>query len=357
MMNIKAGTTTWGKPSETTFKQDTATNLSATDKDVALGGEDAVGDVLNKIADPNWVDPTKAVRKVGNNTLDKDAFLKLMLAQMKHQDPTNPQPSHEMAAQLAQFTSLEQLNNINSTLGDMSKAQSPQLNYQALNFIGKKVSGDSSKVLRVANDTKHDFNFNLANDASKISVKVLDGDGNVVRTIENKNFKKGANTITWNGMNDDGSTARPGDYRFLVEATASNGAKVFAKTDFDGKITGMNFTPQGPVLLVGNQSIRMQDVKRIEEVADDAPQLQNLPLGAGQIPMGAVQGAQAAPKKPQVKPQVSHANAASPTQAKKDEELGKAVDPTTASDIRKTVAMSGPILDQVKQAMSGSGKD
>src|SRR6478672_1972280 len=139
-MNIKTGTTAYGKPSDSirASERDNTNNLSATDKKEVLGGEGGdVGSLLNKIADPNWVDPQKAERKVGNNTLDKDAFLKLMLAQMKHQDPTNPQPSHEMAAQLAQFTSLEQLNNINTTLEGMKQQQAPGVNFQALAFIGK----------------------------------------------------------------------------------------------------------------------------------------------------------------------------------------------------------------------------
>ncbi len=337
-MNIKTGTTPYGKLSDSVraSEMDKTNNLSVADKETALGAEGDIGSLLNKVADPNWVDPKKAARNVGNNTLDKDSFLKLMLAQMKHQDPTNPQPSHEMAAQLAQFTSLEQLSNINSALGDMNKAQQPQMNYQALNFIGKKVSGDSSKVLRIANDTKHDFNFNLSGDAAKVSVKVLDGDGNVIRQIDNLNLKKGANTVTWNGMSDDGAAARPGEYRFAAEATGSNGAKLHARTDFDGKISGMNFTPEGPVLLVGNQTIRMQDVKRIEEVPNETGM--GLPIEAGGMQVPGPQG-QTVPLKKNAQPQA-------------DQKVGKAVDPATSSDIRKTVGMSSKVLDEVKKAMN-----
>src|SRR5689334_10769007 len=99
-------------------------------------GDKPVGDVLNEIADPNWIDPKKVQREV-NKDLNKDAFFKLMLTQMKNQDPTNPLPSHEMAAQLAQFTSLEQLFNVNSNLEELKKAQTPMSDYQVLNFIGK----------------------------------------------------------------------------------------------------------------------------------------------------------------------------------------------------------------------------
>lgn len=77
--------------------------------------------------------------------MDKDAFMKLMLAQMKHQDPTNPMQSHELAAQLAQFSSVEQLQNLNTTMTDMRNGQKPSESFQALNFIGKAVSGGLGK--------------------------------------------------------------------------------------------------------------------------------------------------------------------------------------------------------------------
>jgi flagellar basal-body rod modification protein FlgD len=63
---------------------------------------------------------------------------------MKNQDPTNPLKSHEMAAQLANFSSLEQMQNMNSTLTELKNGQKPSENYQALNLIGKAVAGDSS---------------------------------------------------------------------------------------------------------------------------------------------------------------------------------------------------------------------
>ena len=245
-------------------------NLSAPNTQKALGGEQTVGDVLNKVADPNWVDPSKKVRKAGNAQLDKDAFLKLMLAQMKFQDPTKPMESHEMAAQLAQFTSLEQLNNIHTTLESMKTAQSPSVNYQALAFIGKKISTDSSKVTRNTGDTEHAMRFQLLGDADKIRVTVKDAGGNAVRKIDLTNLKKGENSVKWNGLSDDGISQRPGEYHITIEAQGASGAKVYARTQFEGRITGLNYTPEGPVLMVGNQTVRMSEVKKIEEVGNDA---------------------------------------------------------------------------------------
>ncbi len=320
-MNVKTGTQTWSKAEQaSSLKTDNTQFLDPKDLDKALGNQN-LGEVLNKVADPNWVDPVKA-RKVGNNQLDKDAFLKLMLAQMKHQDPTNPMQSHEMAAQLAQFTSLEQLNNINSTLETMKNAQSPQTNYQALSFIGKKVSGDSSKLVRAGGDKGHDISVTLGADAADVNVQVTDAEGNVIRTLVQKNLKKGQTAINWNGLDEDGQAARPGEYRFKFEALSATGTKIFTKTDFDGKITGLNFTPEGPVLMVGSQTVRLQDVKKIYEPTAEEQLMDKTPV----TPLEATDSAQS--------------------------KIPAASDDSPKSAINKNIAMSRQILDQLNKAQT-----
>jgi flagellar basal-body rod modification protein FlgD len=216
------------------------------------------------LADPNWVDPAKKMRTVGNSKLDKDAFFKLMIAQMKNQDPTNPLKSHEMAAQLANFSSLEQMQNMNSTLTEMKAAQKPSENYQALNLIGKAVSGDSSKVTRSVGDKDHEFRFNLPMDTTEAKIKVFNADGEVVRNYDLKALKKGENKFSWNGEDERGQSLPAGEYKFSIEAKAGE-KKVAVKTDFDGVISGINYTNEGPVLLVGNQTIKMRDVRKITD--------------------------------------------------------------------------------------------
>ena len=279
MMGVKRGTNAFSSAKQdTNFRDEKAENTGADEFKKAFGDQ-ALGDVANKVADKNYVDPSKKLRAVGNNQMDKDAFFKMMLAQMKHQDPTNPMQSHEMAAQLAQFTSLEQLNNIHQVLGDMAKKQEPVSNYQALNLIGKKISGDSSKLTRTAGDTKHDLNFELMGDAAKATITVKNADGGIVKKVEIGQLKKGANSLEWNGLGDDGMPARPGEYHMSIEARSDTGTKVYAKTSFDGRITGLNYTPEGPILIVGKQTIKLSDVKKIEE-AGPMDMNQGQPLGA-----------------------------------------------------------------------------
>ncbi len=262
VMGLKTGTKSWSDASQNEIaKTDRTNTMSAFDQ--AQMGDENIGDVLNKLADPNWVDPSKKVRAVGSDKMDKDSFMKLMLAQMKHQDPSNPMQSHELAAQLAQFSSVEQLQNINTTLGEMRAGQKPTETFQALNFIGKAVSGDSSKYVRIKGDKDYDFSFHLPDGAKDVKIRIRNSLGENVRTVDLKDLKKGPNNFNWNGQDERGQVAPAGEYSFFVDATSSNGVKLAAKTDFEGRITGVNYTPEGPVLLVGNQSIKLKDVKKI----------------------------------------------------------------------------------------------
>lgn len=261
-MGTKIGTKAFGQTSDKPLSTNALpTSVAAQDKD-KIGGEN-VGEVLNKIADPNFVDPSKKMRTTGNPNLDKDAFFKLMIAQMKNQDPTNPMKPHELSAQLANFSSLEQMTNMNKTLTEMKEGQKPTEQFQALGLIGKAVSGDSAKLVRTKGDRDHDFRFNLPRAATEVTVKIRNSEGDVVRTYELKNLKEGANKISWNGMDDKGQSQRPDEYTFSAEAKEASGQKLAVKTDFEGVITGVNYTPEGPVLLVGSQTIRMSDVKKI----------------------------------------------------------------------------------------------
>ena len=282
VMNVKRGISAHSSAKqESSLKGDEAAAADAAEFKKAFGDQ-TVGDVANKLADPNWVDPSKKMRTTGNNQLDKDAFMKLMLAQMKNQDPTNPMQSHEMAAQLAQFSSLEQMNNMNTTLDAIKQGQEPNANFQALGLIGKKVSGDSSKLTRAAGDTKHTFGYELMGDAAKVTVQVKDAAGTTVKKIELEGVKKGRNSIDWNGLDDGGLPSRAGEYRVTIDGVAANGQKVWAKTDFAGRIGGVNFTKEGPVLIVDGQTVKMSDVRKIEEAGPmDLMMGSPLPLGPG----------------------------------------------------------------------------
>lgn len=332
-MGMKLGTKAFGQTIEKpTSTVGVTSTLSATDRE-KLGGED-VGNVLNKLSDPNWVDPSKKMRTVGNDKLDKDAFFKLMLAQMKNQDPTNPLKPHEMSAQLANFSALEQMTNVNSTLTEMKNGQKPIEQFQALNMIGKAVAGDSARVVRNKGDTNHDVLFTLPAAAAEVSVKVKNSAGDVVRSYSLKNLKQGENHVTWNGLDDKGMAQAADEYSFQVEAKSSDGKKMAVKTDFEGTITGINYTPEGPVLLVGQQTIRLRDVRKII----DPSLMKNDQMSSSQTPG-----------------QLKSDDVTKQNEMKQEAPLNAAPEKAAASNLMNEVSLSREMMDRVQKESNQGG--
>jgi flagellar basal-body rod modification protein FlgD len=327
MISVKSGTQTWSTaPQKPDFKSEKTNSVSSTDAEKYFQNED-IGNTLNKVADPGFVDESKKMRTVGNNQLGKDAFMTLLLTQMKNQDPTNPLKSHEMAAQLAQFTSLEKLQGINDGVDNLRKDMAPGQNFQALSFIGKTVMVDNSKVSRADADSQHTIRFNLPADAPSLKAQVKDAAGMVVRTLDLKNLKSGKNEIQWNGMTEDGTPAPVGEYTVTMEAAGSNGRKLFVETKTEGVISGVNFTPHGPQLMIGKQILSISDVKTVSDSSvPDADPLKPVPL----------QG----PKKVEVKPETK-ANA------------GKAA--KLAKGDLNDAAMAQGLINQINKAGAKAG--
>jgi flagellar basal-body rod modification protein FlgD len=267
MMGVSSGTKNWGKTPDQHLPTDKSRKMAAGESPF---GDKDIGTVLNEIADPNYVDASK-VQRQHSGELDKDAFFKLMLTQMQNQDPMNPMQSHEMAAQLAQFTGLEQMVNMNSNLEAIKNGQNPMKDYQALSFIGKEVAADSSLLIRTKDDASHELRFTLGSDASEGKIKIKNEAGDVVRELAIHDLKKGKNTIRWDGNNENGQKTGEGEYKFAVEAETAAGKKVTVDTNTSGRITGIQFTKRGPLLLIGNQQVYLADVKKIVDPVAQAP--------------------------------------------------------------------------------------
>ena len=77
-----------------------------------------------------------AITNAANDTLGKDAFLKLLIAELSNLDPLNPMEDREFVSQMATFSSLEQMQNMNKTLESMAEANK----FSAVQYIGKAVA-------------------------------------------------------------------------------------------------------------------------------------------------------------------------------------------------------------------------
>lgn len=201
------------------------------------------------------------------NTMAKDEFLQLLVTQLSHQDPLKPMESHEFASQLAQFSSLEQLQNLNGTmeegiLSDYMMTQSIN-NTLATTLIGKNAIASGNEFSYTGNDIN--LQFKLGSPAETVTVTIKDSAGNIVKTITETNFNEGINTIEWNGENALGDIVTEGEYSYSVSAYDSTEASVSATPLISGVIEGITFEEGGIVLMVNGQSISLNEVLEIKQ--------------------------------------------------------------------------------------------
>jgi len=204
-----------------------------------------------------------------HNKMGKDEFLKLLTYQLQHQDPMNPMDQSKMTGELAQFSQLEQLTNLNKKFDDVNRTKNIEDKFYAASFVGKKVvTGGSSINLKNSGDPGEVL-FKLDGDSSKVMVRILDEKNNIVGEMWKDGMSQGSHQVTWDGVALDGSPAAKGTYRTQVKAWDQLGNEVLAKTEATGIVQSVNFEEGEPVLTVSGQKVFLRDVQSFH--TPDAP--------------------------------------------------------------------------------------
>jgi flagellar basal-body rod modification protein FlgD len=202
----------------------------------------------------------------GKSALGKDDFLKLMITQLKYQDPLSPMEGTEFATQLAQFSSLEQLTNLNDSVN--SSIESNFYLTQSINntmvaaLIGKnvKVAGNSIKN---SGQENIQLGYNIPSNAHSASIKIYNEAGVLVNTIENIPASSGEHKLNWDFTDNEGNRLPEGKYRFEVEALNNDGESIQADTFTFGTIDGIRYTDDGTMLIVNDTEYFLSDILEI----------------------------------------------------------------------------------------------
>lgn len=217
---------------------------------------------LDQVSSKGGTTGTTSSTASNTNIMGKDDFLRMLVAQLEAQDPLNPMESTDFTAQLAQFSSLEQLQNLNSALGDIGTAQKVQTNSQAVSFIGKTVSavGDSVQVI---DGSSQDLQFTLADNAAGTYITIYDQNGNYIRQIESGGLASGDQSVAWDGIDYLGGQVPDGVYTFEVSAMDKSGNSVEVTQFASGVVTGVNFEDGQAYLLIGDRKVPMGNVVQV----------------------------------------------------------------------------------------------
>jgi flagellar basal-body rod modification protein FlgD len=204
-----------------------------------------------------------------SKTMGKEAFLTLLITQLQHQDPLNPADSTEFTAQLAQFSSLEQLSTINANLDALKLYQASSTNSQAVAYIGKEIVSTGNHLeLKTGQPATCEFELSAA--AKRAAVSIYDGLGNFVADIQLTGLTAGRQSVTWNGTDRNGNPAAAGDYTFEVQAEGAGGEKLTPTHYSRGTVTGVTFEDTVTYLLVGKSRVAIGDVTQINQGSNPA---------------------------------------------------------------------------------------
>lgn len=210
-------------------------------------------------------EPEYVYTEQSNDALGKDEFLQMFLAQLQYQDPMNPMDTQEFSAQLAQYSSLEQLYNVNENLETIGETQARDGSYQALSFMGKEVlaSGDSLLL----DETGSAVGGISLDGEAECWVSVYDTSGSLVKVIDLGVLGEGRHSFEWDGVSDSGDLMATGEYHFDVQAMGSSGDYVGAETLICGRVDRVNLEGESPLLYVGDVPLGISQVQEIHEPA------------------------------------------------------------------------------------------
>jgi len=215
-------------------------------------------------ATTSTTDTSAVSSAAATNGLGPDDFMKLLVAQLKNQDPNNPLDTKELVTQLSQLTSVQELQTIGTKMGALTTATNSMAANQSSGLIGKTVTGtaDSANLGATGGATSA---VTLAQSADTATVSVSNAAGRVVRTFSLPSTTAGRQVFTWDGKTTTGERAPQGTYTFSVEAKDKSGTLVATDQSITGLVTGVDYDGGTPSLQIGDATVPLSNVTTISQ--------------------------------------------------------------------------------------------
>jgi flagellar basal-body rod modification protein FlgD len=190
--------------------------------------------------------------------LGQDDFMKMLIAQLQNQDPLNPMDGTQFAAQLAQFSTVEQVSNMSTQLKTMNASIAAMNNTQMASLIGSQVTAQGNTISVTGSSST--LTYNLASAIQKGAIKIYNSNGVAVKSLDIGSQSAGVNSVTW-----DSSGLPTGTYTYDIAATDKNGVSIPATTMVNGTITGITYKDSTPYITVNGQNIAFSSVSAIKK--------------------------------------------------------------------------------------------
>jgi flagellar basal-body rod modification protein FlgD len=204
--------------------------------------------------------PAESVLTPPGGALGKEEFLQLLVAQLRNQDPMNPMESQEFAAQLAQFSSVEQLINVNENLvgqAEYTAALAQAMNSDAaVGALGREVVAVGDRVPVTGGAAQVQVEVGGVGGAA--TVRVYDELDQLVAEVDAGFVDGGRQTLQLEGL-----ALEDGAYRYEVEVTDAAGEPVEVTPLVSGTVTSVKYEMDGPVLMIGAMQVPLSAVVEV----------------------------------------------------------------------------------------------
>lgn len=214
------------------------------------------------IANPKSTGSTGSTGATQSASSTEDRFLKLLVTQMKNQDPLNPLDNAQVTSQMAQLSTVTGVEKLNTTLAAMSQSFISSQSMQAATMIGHSVLAQGSE-LDVKGGAASAGGVDLQGAADKVVVNVKNSAGKVVSSIDLGAQKTGTVPFQWDGKMDDGQVAPDGKYTFSVTATQGTD-NVTANPLAQGKVTSVTLGASGVSLNI--EGLGVIDAAKVNQI-------------------------------------------------------------------------------------------
>ena len=215
-------------------------------------------DPINNLARPQASSaPTEEPQELG-----RDAFMRLLVAQLENQDPLEPMDAQETVTQLAELTSVEHLMGIESRIGALEIATAGMANTQVASLLGRDVVASGGN-LRLDSQGTATGAYGLDAAADEVTVTIRNDAGDVVQTVELGGRAMGPHTFEWDGTDGSGGRAPAGRYTMEVTARGPDGNPIVVSDEVRGRVDGVTYENGFPELRVGGRNILLGDIRSV----------------------------------------------------------------------------------------------
>ena len=238
--------------------------LAASAATSAIGALSSIASAAAGASGSSTTTPPAATGTSNNSTIGQPEFLQLLVAQLQNQDPLNPMDSANFSAQLAQFSSLEQLTEINQKITSLGQTPTPTQSFDPVSLLGRDITAAGSSV-EMKSGKASPLEYTLAA-AGKVSIEVHDSAGNLISTAQLGTVGAGSQVLDLASVP---AFAHLGDgtYDVTVKVQSGSGDPTTVATSIRGTVSSVDLQSNPPVVKIGDIEIPIANVRDVSAAA------------------------------------------------------------------------------------------